>query len=192
VRIGEPMIHNINPVYALTEPSSKQNNHGINIILMLFYILSLGSSYIHKHLSWFIQHIIHWKHHRFRTTTHILAYATEVEDVNSLDRRPVSLRWDTDSYPIKVDNCCTKSMSFDIRDFDPQSLREVHNHRISGTVMGSGTHIQKQGTIVWNILDDQGIPREIRIPNSFYAPGTASRLLSPQHWAQELDDNYPL
>jgi hypothetical protein len=44
---------------------------------------------------------------------------------------------------------------------------------------------------VWKILDDTGTPRHIRVPNSYFIPGTVSKLLSPQHWAQEMRDNHP-
>jgi hypothetical protein len=105
---------------------------------------------------------------------------------------PATVLWDTDSYPIRVDNCCTKTISFDINDFIPSTLVPVHNRTVSGFVEGSTTAIEQQGTIKWQILDDQGSIRELIIPNSFWVPGGNSRLLSPQHWAQEVDNNYPL
>jgi GAG-pre-integrase domain len=43
-----------------------------------------------------------------------------------------------------------------------------------------------QGTILWHILDDDGVQHEFRIPNSYYAPDLPIRLLSPQHLAQVL------
>jgi hypothetical protein len=104
---------------------------------------------------------------------------------------PITLRWDTDSSRIRVDNCCTKTISNEIADFDPSTLVPVENQYIHGTVEGSGLPIKQIGTIVWKILDDTGTPRHIRVPNSYYIPGTVSKLLSPQHWAQEMVDNYP-
>jgi hypothetical protein len=47
------------------------------------------------------------------------------------------------------------------------------------------------GTIIWKVLDNDGTKRIIQIPNSFYVPESKIRLLSPQHWAQELNDNTP-
>ncbi|WP_317203594.1 hypothetical protein, partial [Janthinobacterium sp.] len=48
------------------------------------------------------------------------------------------------------------------------------------------------GTIRWQIEDDQGGVHSINLPNSLYVPQAASRLLSPQHWAQTARDNRPL
>jgi GAG-pre-integrase domain len=104
---------------------------------------------------------------------------------------PITLRWDTDSSRIRVDNCCTKSISNEITDFDPTTLVPVIDQFIHGTVEGSGLPIKQMGTIVWKILDDTGTPRHIRVPNSYFIPGTVSKLLSPQHWAQERRDNHP-
>jgi hypothetical protein len=53
------------------------------------------------------------------------------------------------------------------------------------------TPIMHIGTIIWRILDDNDVQRTIRIPNSFHVPTAKVRLLSPQHWAQESNDNLP-
>jgi hypothetical protein len=48
-------------------------------------------------------------------------------------------------------------------------------------------------TIGWNFADDNGVPHPFVIPNSlFLIPGATSRLMSPQHWAQEAKDTYPV
>jgi hypothetical protein len=47
------------------------------------------------------------------------------------------------------------------------------------------------GTIRWYIEDDDGVTHAIEIPNGIYLPTAPSRLLSPQHWAQEARDNKP-
>jgi hypothetical protein len=119
----------------------------------------------------------------------IVSHMTTTESYQAIG--PITLRWDTDSTRIRVDNCCTKSISNEITDFDPTTLVPVVNQFIHGTVEGSGLPIKQVGTIVWKILDDTGTPRHIRVPNSYYIPGTVSKLLSPQHWAQEMRDNHP-
>jgi hypothetical protein len=40
-------------------------------------------------------------------------------------------------------------------------------------------------------LDENGFERTITIPNSFYIPDSNIQLLSPQHWAQEVNNNSP-
>jgi hypothetical protein len=85
---------------------------------------------------------------------------------------PASVRWDTDSIPIRVDNCCTRSISFDIADFDPNTLQEAPEHLVvSGLVSETNTPITKIGTIVWRIVNDDGNPQNITIPNSYLIPG---------------------
>lgn len=54
------------------------------------------------------------------------------------------------------------------------------------------TPITHKGTVKWKIVDDLGKHRDIVIPNTYYVPECGDRLLSPQHWAQESKDNYPM
>jgi hypothetical protein len=48
-------------------------------------------------------------------------------------------------------------MSFDIVDFDRDTLVPVHDKVVSG-FGGTATPIEQQETIVWNIEDDDGVP----------------------------------
>jgi hypothetical protein len=63
-----------------------------------------------------------------------------------------------------------------------------------GEVAGinSGLEIKGIGTFEFKVNDDDGTTHEIKIPNSLYLPDLKRCLLSPQHWAQEARDNYPL
>jgi hypothetical protein len=129
-------------------------------------------------------------------------YATEVTN-NSLcgskekerDEYTLSvtkhLRFDTDSVPIKVDNCSTHTLTGYKKDFIHDTIKSV----LGKQVRGFGNTISKitlQGTVQWDVYDDEGIRRQIIVPNSYYVPDCEMRLLSPQHWAQELNDNYPI
>lgn len=99
--------------------------------------------------------------------------------------------FDTDSIPIQLDNGATRTMSFARSDFVTGTLKPL---KVPRSVMGYGgtrSPITHEGTIRWSILDDTGHTRSIQIPNSLYVPTSRSRLLSPQHMAQEADDNYP-
>jgi hypothetical protein len=99
--------------------------------------------------------------------------------------------FDSDSIPIRVDNCSSRTISGYKTDFVETTLQDVTT---SMTITGFGntqTSITHIGTIRWTILDDDGIQRTIYIPNSFYVPESHIRLLSPQHWAQEINDNAP-
>jgi hypothetical protein len=63
-----------------------------------------------------------------------------------------------------------------------------------GEVAGitSGLKIKGIGTFKFKVDDDDGTTHEIKIQNSLYLPDLKRCLLSPQHWAQEAGDNYPL
>jgi hypothetical protein len=62
--------------------------------------------------------------------------------------------------------------------------------RVGG--ISKGLAIKGKGALVFDINDDTGKPHCIKIPISLFLPGLKMCLLSPQHWAQEVGDNYPL
>ena len=47
------------------------------------------------------------------------------------------------------------------------------------------------GTIQWPFTTDQGDVDIVEIPNSCYVPEAKHRLISPQHWSQQLEKQYP-
>jgi hypothetical protein len=69
----------------------------------------------------------------------------------------------------------------------PQRIKNIPIGGIGGPV--KATH---KGTLRWTFDDDQGRPHTFLIPNSYYTPDTPFRLLSPQHWAREANDHYPV
>ena len=81
---------------------------------------------------------------------------------------PKLATFDTDSYTIKVDNCCTKSISSYLDDFI-ESQVPLTTRRVKG-VQGYVTGPVYQGTIKWNITDDNGTPHIINLPGSYYVP----------------------
>ena len=98
-------------------------------------------------------------------------------------------KFDTDSYPIKVDNCATRSISPHIKDFVDVPVKCRRYPGLKG-INGNISEIYR-GTIRWYIPDDTGKVHEITLPDSFYIPKARSRLLSPQHWAQIARDHRP-
>jgi hypothetical protein len=99
------------------------------------------------------------------------------------------VRFDSDSFAVGVDNHASRCMGNDKRLFDNLILART-SQRVGG--ISKGLAIQGKGMLVININDDNGKPHQIKIPNSLYLPGLKMCLLSPQHWAQEARDNYPL
>ena len=95
--------------------------------------------------------------------------------------------YDSDSFKIRIDNCCTASIT--------NSLKDVVGHPvpIRAYVKGFGgnpTPVTHKVTIRWCIEDDQGRRHYIELPNSYYSP-TGEKLLCPQQWSQIAKDNYP-
>jgi Reverse transcriptase (RNA-dependent DNA polymerase)/GAG-pre-integrase domain len=117
-------------------------------------------------------------------------YKTEVFATTTRQNEKIML-FDTDSSPIKIDNCSSRSMSFSRSDFISGTLKPVQNMKVTG-YSGAKVPITHKGTIRWYIADDNGTTQALVIPNSFYVPSSTTRLLSPQHFAQQANDHHPI
>jgi len=124
-------------------------------------------------------------HHRFAIMTASLLLATPATK-NGLRL----MHFDTESIPIQVDNCCSKSITNDINDMVPNSIK--HTKRVVRGFKGEECAATCRGTIKWSWDDDMGVSHMFLIPNSYYVPEATSKLLCPQHWAQEMADHMPL
>jgi hypothetical protein len=95
------------------------------------------------------------------------------------------VRFDSDSYPVGVDNHASKCMAN-----APHLFEELCLDNNKGQVdrINSGLDIVGQGTFKFNITKDNGKVHMIRIPNSLYVPNLKRCLLLPQHWSQEAGD----
>jgi hypothetical protein len=97
--------------------------------------------------------------------------------------------FDSNSIPVGVDNHASRCLANDARLFE--NLHSFCSGRVGG--IEGGLEIQGQGTLVLDVNDDDsGRPHCIKIPNSLHLPDLKMCLLLPQHWAQEVGDNYPL
>jgi hypothetical protein len=109
------------------------------------------------------------------------------ENEGAIQKPANTVLFDTDSVPIRVDSGCSISVSGTKKDFLTHSFKAV----AAGTVIkgygGTTSPITHTATLSWKVLDDDGIARELRIPNSLYVPTCTTRLLSPQHFAQERE-----
>jgi len=90
-------------------------------------------------------------------------------------------RYDSDSCQIAIDNCSSRCITNEIRDFIDEPRRV--SVKVTG-VAGSATATYV-GTVRWSVRDDKGKTHHWVIPNTFYNSQSPFRLLSPQHWAQE-------
>jgi hypothetical protein len=103
-----------------------------------------------------------------------------LETRGSSGARPAAFDADTID-TIGIDNRCSKCISNVRSDFVGKLIKEVKT--IHG-YHGAETKTIYRGLLQWRILDDEGNPHVIQIPNGYYDPKGTSRLISPQHWAQ--------
>ena len=89
--------------------------------------------------------------------------------------------FDSDSFQIAIDNCASYSMTNSESDFiDTPTV-------IQRPVLGLGQQTAtKQGTVRWHITDDDGRVHAFTIPGVLLLPDLPFRVLSPQHWSQNL------
>ena len=99
-----------------------------------------------------------------------------------------NLHFDSDSVPFLVDNGASASSTTQVVDFI-NCLTPVNSqvNGISGNMTGT-----LKGTVQWCIKDDQGIIHKFTLPNTYLVRGVATRVLSPQHLAQQAKDNFPV
>jgi hypothetical protein len=98
---------------------------------------------------------------------------------NNRSRRAI---FDSDSFDILVDSGATACISNDLSDFvTPPKTSTTRVKGFNGTT--SSTRV---GTVQWSVLDDTGQRRNLRIKNTYYVPACPLRLLSPQHYSQQL------
>jgi hypothetical protein len=71
-----------------------------------------------------------------------------------------------------------------------ENLQLMQGGEVAGII--SGLEIKGIGTFKFKVNDDNRKTHKIKIPNSLYLPDLKRCLVSPQHWAQEAGDNYPL
>ena len=121
---------------------------------------------------------------RVLAMTVVAASAMPAEQGHEPARKVV---FDTDSRPLKIDNHASRSITNDINDVigRPDFDTKYHISGVGGNIKGY------QCTIRWTIEDDNGVRHDIKLPNAIYAKDSPSRILSPQHWAQEAKDNKP-
>jgi hypothetical protein len=93
-----------------------------------------------------------------------------------LQLAPPPVCFDSDSYPIGVNNHASRCMAN-----APHLFEDLHLNKDKGQVDGinSGLDIAGQGTFKFSITDNNGKSYEIKIPNSLYVPKLRRCLLLP-------------
>jgi hypothetical protein len=103
-----------------------------------------------------------------------------IEARSAMDKkRRLKMKFDTDSFDILIDNCCSHTDN-DINDYiEPPVKSTVRVRGYNGI-----TNSTMVGTVKQKIKDDKGKIHNFILPNTYYSPSVETRLLSPQHWAQ--------
>jgi hypothetical protein len=93
--------------------------------------------------------------------------------------------FDSDSYAILVDGGATASITNNLNDFvKPPQKTSIRIKGFNGTSSNA-----RVGTIKWTILDDHGVHHVLNIPDTYYVESCPMRLLSPQHYSQQIKDH---
>jgi hypothetical protein len=91
----------------------------------------------------------------------------------------------SDSYDILVDGGATASITNCLDDFvRPPTKTTIRIKGFNGT-----SSTARIGTVKWPILDDQGVRHVLHIPDTYYVASCPMRLLSPQHYSQQIQDH---
>jgi hypothetical protein len=94
-----------------------------------------------------------------------------------------TIRYDSDSFQIAIDNCATSCFTNSMDDFVGTPTKTTT--KVTGIGKAISTH---EGTVRWLIVDDDGSRHELLIPGTRFQQQLPFRLLSPQHVAQVYKD----
>ena len=100
---------------------------------------------------------------------------------------PSGRQFDSDSRALMLDDGASACITNDKGDFiEPPT-------KVNRKVRGIKGHAKAtyRGTIKWHVEDDTGLVHAIIIRGAYLIPEAATRILSPQHLAQQAGDHYP-
>ena len=93
----------------------------------------------------------------------------------------------SDSYKLMLDDGASACITNCKDDFvEPPKRVDRKVKGIKGHA--DATH---RGTIKWYLEDDTGLVHVILIQGAYFIPDATTRILSPQHFAQQANDHYP-
>ena len=96
-------------------------------------------------------------------------------------------KFDSDSQTLMINDGASACITNCMDDFiEPPKRVERKVKGIKG--YAKATH---RGTRKWHVKDDSGVVHVMVIQGTYLIPDAATRILSPQHLAQQADDHYP-
>ena len=102
-------------------------------------------------------------------------------------RNASSRSFDLDSQTLMLDDGASACIMNNINDFtEPPKRVDRKEKGIKGHARA--TH---RGTVKWYIEDDHGLVQVMIITGAYLIPEATTRILSPQHLAQQANDHYP-
>ena len=106
---------------------------------------------------------------------------------NGTSDTPPGCQFDSDSRALMLDDGASACITNDKGDFiEPPTKVNRKVRGIKGHA--KATH---RGTIKWHVEDDTGLTHVMIIRGAYLIPEAATRILSPQHLAQQAGDHYP-
>ena len=95
--------------------------------------------------------------------------------------------FDSDSHHLMFDDGASSSITNDLQDFmrKPTPIMQ----KVKG-IVGSAEAMYRV-TVKWKIEDDNNMNHTFTIPNTYYIANAPTRILSPQHFAQQMQDHKP-
>ena len=97
--------------------------------------------------------------------------------------KPIPAHFDTDSFVVGLDSHASACMSYDKSHFE-----SIGPYRSSEKVRGIGSApIKGIGTMVLELVSDDGQPHVVRVHNTLLVPALPKVLISPQHFAENCE-----
>ena len=118
------------------------------------------------------------------TKTTIMQAMNTIVYSTSTDRKITKGHWDTESYSIAIDSCCSVSIAKNKQDF----IGALQKCNVTIQGFNGTTKIKHKGIWKFKLEDRNGTTHDILIPNTLFAPEAPYHLLSPQHWGQQSKD----
>jgi hypothetical protein len=126
--------------------------------------------------------------HRRRTSNATIFLALPAATTKPIRADKSSHPFDSDSYPLLLDNRASKCLTNVFADFVDTPRKTTAQIKGIGDTKVPATY---KGTVRWSFEDDEGKVHEFFIPETYYSPSVPGRILSLQHWSQAANDNKP-
>ena len=124
---------------------------------------------------------------KYRCGLHTALTSMTTTWANEWSKSPsLGRQFDSDLQALMLGDCASACITNDKDDFiEPPKRVDYKVNSIKGHA--KATH---RGTIKWHVKDDNGLVNVMVIKGAYLIPDAATRILSPQHLAQQAEDHY--